>query len=33
MRALRRSHGAHGLLLHLPRLRDEHGLLVSAGGI
>jgi ribonucleotide reductase alpha subunit len=28
--ALRRSHGPHGQLLHVPRLRNEHRLLVSA---
>jgi hypothetical protein len=26
VRALRRPHGAHGLLLHVPRLRNEHRL-------
>ena len=30
VRPLRRPHGAHGLLLHVPRLRDEHRLLVAA---
>ena len=30
MREVRRPDGAHGLVLHLPRLRDEHRLLVGA---
>ena len=29
VRPLRRPHGAHGLLLHVPGLRDEHRLLVG----
>jgi hypothetical protein len=29
VRPLRRSHGADGLLLHVPGLRDEHRLLVA----
>jgi hypothetical protein len=28
VRPLRRPHGADGLVLHVPRLRDEHRLLV-----
>ena len=30
VRPLRRPHGPHGLVLHVPRLRDEHRLLVGS---
>jgi hypothetical protein len=33
VRQVRRPHGENGQLLHVPRLRDKHRLLVIAAGI